>query len=234
MGLLETAKPFGEKTHKFNICLYGEPGIGKSVLAAKAPGAVVLQCERNAALPFVLHEATKGVPVMQLDNAQQAMDLYWEIRKAKWDESQTIVIDTASELQQRHLRETWKTEEAKGKRPDGIAIQKDYLVNTEFMRDVFVSFCDLPCNVIFICHEISDKDEMANTSVTRPSFTPKLGATMFAYVDLMVYMFADINIKGEMKRMARSSPTRSIKAKDRLGLPQLFEADQLWELVLNN
>ena len=229
--LLDQAKPFGEREHKVNICLYGEPGIGKSVLSAKAPGALVVQCERNAALPLILHEATKNVPTFQLEEASQAMDLYWEIRKEKWNEKQTVVLDTASELQMRNLAEVWKAEQKKGKRPEGHPYQQDYKVNTEFMRDVIISYCDLPCNVIFVCHETQERNELDGSSVTRPTFTPKLSATMYAYTDLMLYMYADINIKGEMKRVIRAAPTRSIKAKDRLGLPSMFDAEQLWELI---
>jgi len=229
--LLDQAKPFGEKDHKVNICLYGEPGIGKSVTSAKAPGALVVQCERNAALPLILHEETKNVPTLQIEESDQVMDLYWEIRKEKWDETRTVVLDTASELQMRNLAEIWKAEQKKGKRPDNCPWQQDYKVNTEFMRDVIISFCDLTCNVIFVCHETNEKNELDGSMTTRPTFTPKLSATMYAYCDLMLYMYADINIKGDMKRVIRSSPTRSIKAKDRLGLPNTFDAESLWELI---
>jgi phage nucleotide-binding protein len=234
MGLLDQAKPFGEKAHKVNICLYGQPGIGKSVLAAKAPGALVVQCERNAALPLLLHEATQDVPVLSIKESKDVKELYWEIKKAGWDNTQTVVLDTASELQARNLNEIWRAEAAKGKRPEGHAHQQDYLTNTEFMRDIIISYCDLECNVIFVCHETEEKNDTDGSVMTRPMFTPKLSATMYGYVDLMAYMYADINIKGEMTRKMRAAPTRSIKAKDRLGLPSLFDAEQLWELASVN
>lgn len=231
MGLLESAKPFGDKPHFSNICLYGNPGIGKTVLACSAPGALELQCERNAGMSLRNHPETAHVPCIDIDEASKIIDLYWELRKNPGAVG-TVVMDTISELQMRNLGEIWKAEQKKGKRPEGHPYQQDYKVNTEFMREVILLYCDLPVNVIFVCHETEEKNEVDGSITTRPTFTPKLASTMFATCDVMAYMSAEINaIKGEMKRVIRVTPTRSIRAKDRLGLPSTFDADQFWELV---
>lgn len=233
MALLDQAKPMRDRPLTVNICLYGEPGIGKTVLACKGPGVLEVQCEKNAALPLMLHEETKNVPVIDiLDNSRKIMDLYWELKKGERPEIKTVVIDTISELQSKNLSEIWKAEEAKGKRPEGVPYQPDYRVNTEYLREVILNYCDLDRNVIFVAHETEEKNEQTGVSLTRPMFTPRLASAMFATCDVMAYMTMDVNaIKGTQTRMLRVTPTKGIKAKDRLGLPSQFPADEFWGLL---
>lgn len=232
MGLLDQAKPFGDKPKHYNICLYGEPGIGKSVLAARAPNPVTLQCERNAALSYLNHPELVNIPILDIQEPDKVIDLFWELKKGGAPEIKTIIIDTASELQMRQLAVVWKSEQKKGKRPEGHPYQQDYKINTEFMREIILLYCDLPRHVIFVCHQTDEKNDLDGNILTRPTFTPKLAATMFAAMDIMAHMSMEVNaIKNTEQRVIRVTPTRSIKAKDRLGLPSTFDADKFWELI---
>jgi len=211
------------------MCLYGEPGIGKTVLAAKSEDPLLIECEKGASISLGNHPAQWEIPVVSiLDNPDKLMQIGWELKKGAHPEFKTIIIDTISEYQTRQLAKIWHAERDKGKRPEGHPYQQEYKVNTEYMREVILHYCELDRNVIFIAHEVEEKNEQTGQVITRPMFTPKLASTMFATVDVMLYMTGEVNIKGEMKRMLRATPTRSIKAKDRLGLPSTFDADTLW------
>lgn len=232
MPVLDEMSTAKSRPRTFTICLYGEPGIGKTVLSCGAPGPLEIECEKGASLSLQNHPELSEVPVIQvLDNSKKLMAIHGELRKGAHPEIKTIIIDTLSEFQSRHLGEVWHEEQAKGKRPEGHPYQQDYKVNTEYLREVILAFTDLERNVIFVAHETEDKNELTGYTTTRPMFTPKLASTMYATCDVMLYMSADINIKGEMKRVMRAAPTRSIKAKDRLGLPSTFPAEDLWEFI---
>jgi phage nucleotide-binding protein len=232
-SVLDQATTIKTRPRTWNICLYGEPGIGKTVLACRAPGALELECEKGAAMSLMNHPELQDIPVIAIrDDSAKLLSLALELRKGAHPEYQTIIIDTLSEFQSLQLAEVWHAERDKGKRPEGHPYQQDYKVNTEYLREVILTFCDLERNVIFVAHETEEKNELTGNSITRPMFTPKLASTMYAYTDAMLYMQMEVNpLKNEQKRIMRAAPTRSIKAKDRMGLPSTFPADQLWELI---
>lgn len=232
-SLLETATSVKARPRTFNICLYGAPGIGKTVLACRSVGPLEIECEQGGSMSLMNHPELHNVPVISVrDDTRKLLAIALELRKGLHPEYKTIIVDTLSEFQSLQLQELWFEERSKGKRVEGYPYQADYRTNTEYLREVILTFCDLGRNVIFICHETEEKNELTGNIVTRPMLTPKLASTLYAYTDAMLYVDMQVNVlKNEQKRSIRAAPTNSIKAKDRLGLPSTFPADELWELI---
>lgn len=178
-------------------------------------------------LLVVGNDAIKGLSTL--------MDLAREIRRGGLADRDTFVLDTTSTLATMHLREIVRADSEdsktsfKGKRPE---LQHYGTLTTE-MQDFYLEWCDLPRNVIFVCHDVDDQDEITKAWTTRISHTPKLAETVLTLMDAMLYLTANYPMTATKpaERMVRAMPTNRIRAKTRLGIPATFPAEQLWDHV---
>lgn len=217
---------------------WGPPGVGKTVLACRAPNAVLVEIDPNGSLSLNNHpEIAKDILVIGSDKIPKfdnINSLCKEVRRGGMPERETFILDTTNYLETLRLREIVKADAASNSRFEGNKpeIQHYGEANAD-MKEFFINWCELERNVIFVCHDLDEQDDIDKSWVTRINHTPKLADSVLTLMDAMFYITANYPItgKGEPTREIRSMPTKRIRAKTRLGVPSTFPADDVWKLV---
>jgi phage nucleotide-binding protein len=224
-ALLAEIAPVEDKHSKLKVLIYGDPGTGKTVLAAGAPAPLLIDVE-GGSLSLRNHSELSTVEVMRYVNVKQ-LELFASAASqsdSPFDKYESIIIDTFSELQKRDLDDIVKAAARKDpSRDPNIPIGPDYNKNTEHLRQIAAAFRDLDKHLIVICHAKEEKDERTGTLFVRPNLTPKLASTMAGIFDIVGYMSA--TGEGETRRRTlQVHPSPSIQAKTRIGnLPTVIE-----------
>lgn len=232
--MYKTKEPEGLVGNWF-INLYGDPGVGKSSLCAYAPPpvhwidtgqetmifhydkhlprpAAIYDCHSNTDVAGVIHDVTIG-----------------KIRNVG-----TLVFDNATDFLHAQLDDT-ATKLKTGRDRGGVLVptQEDYLISTALLRSWWLKFeKNFVCNVVVICHRLEDVNPKTNRVTIRPDLNPKAANQFSGKVSAQLFMTLQVNqLQKEEIRTIRSRPTNIIQAKNRLGLPEEFPAEELWKLI---
>lgn len=203
---------------KFNILIYGAPGVGKTYMAGSASEVLEMQ------------------PVLFLDIEGGSLSLsqYSDIdviRVSKWNELKrvirdlkkdthyrTIVVDSLSELQSINMENIITNDIAikakEGKSRDDIPIIRDWMVSTDQMLKMVRDFRDLPHNIIFTSLPRIDQEENSAVQYIKPLFSAKLSVLIPATIDFTVYLTSKRSGKG-IKRIAICEGSNTLFAKGR-------------------
>lgn len=202
-----------------NLWLFGEPGVGKTTLAATCADS-----DYGKDVLFIAVEAgTKSIedrPEIDVFTPSGMADIseVFEFLSDEQHKYKTVVLDTMNELQMLGLATFTNTF------PD----LQDWGKSTDQIRRLMRAFIGLArdnaMNVIFISHAAKIKDDVLGKIYTRPNLTPKAAESAEALVDMMGYLSMDDN----GKRNLRLSPTNTITAKYRqprtgIQLPPVIE-----------
>jgi phage nucleotide-binding protein len=209
---------------QYNVLIYGDPGVGKTTLAAGAPKPILVDIERGGKV-LLRDPHLRDIPTIEPDTFVEVEELFWAAKKGELPYD-TFILDSLSEFQRRHLDELLIKAAKDQKRPNReyLAEQQDYRLSTEMMRRLVLMFRDLPQNLVVIAHAIEEKDDYDGKMTTRPSVTPKLAGTVIGMMDVVVYLEADFDRDGKFKNKAYVSPTKKIQAKNRLGMSGTIES----------
>lgn len=217
---------------------WGPPGVGKTVLACRAPNSVLIEIDPNGSLSLNNHpEVAKDLLIIGRDKIKSFEDVNTickEVRRGGLPGRDTFILDTTNFLETLRLREIVKKDAASNSKFEGNAPERQHYKEANAdMKEVYINWCELERNVIFVCHDLDEKDEIDDSWTTRINHTPKLADAVLTLMDAMFYMTANYPIvgKGVPTREIRSMPTRRIRAKTRLGVPPTFPADDVWKLV---
>jgi len=212
-------------TH-INILVYGDAGVGKTVLCATAPKPIILSAEGG-----LLSLRGAGIPVIEcnsIDDVNEAYD-YLSIKKnrAKYE---TVCIDSLSEIAETILEE-------------GLSNTKDprkaYGEMNKLMSTLVRGFRDLPMNSYFSAKIRKIEDEESGGLVVMPSAPGQQFAQSLPYMfDEVGYMFVtrDRKTKKPVRRVQFTGTSRLV-AKDRSGMLDQFEEANLTDIfnkALNN
>lgn len=219
------------------ISLAGDPGVGKTTLAASAPDPLFIDTG-NETMVLAYTSGKENTPVIHISEPGKVSEVTQDVFTGKI-KCGTLILDNMSDLQGIQLHKT--SNQLKDKRMFAdviIPIQQDYNIATVQMRDLIREFFmkdNFPCNVLIVTHlaEVSKKGE-DSVSTIRASLTPKLAGTLYGAVDASLIIsksFRGVGDKRELVRTIRAAPTAVVQAKNRLGLPDEFPADQLWSLL---
>jgi len=195
----------------FNALIYGQPGTGKTYLAATAgddPQAQrVFYVDIEGGTRSIVN---RGVDVFKPENWQDLQAVYTMIATTTHP-YKTIVIDSISEAQRMGLEFILG-----GKSQPQL---QDYGQSNEQMTRMIRAYRDLAqrkgLNVIFIALAREDKDESTGVIQIRPALTPGAMTTITAAVDCVGYLQFQKLEDGKQHRVLQLTPDHRVLAKIR-------------------
>jgi len=197
-----------------NWCVYGNSGVGKSVLAGTAPNALFLSSDvggtesaRN------LGSTAKELPVNSWEEFLEYND--WIVRGNAHEEFQYVIVDTVDELEELCWQSQLVNEELK--RASRYQPNKgDYPVVWRKLRDELMRLNRSPVNVIYLAHVMHIDRESEDGEDTVTLAMPEMGSRkrgdlsgyFCAQMGLVGYMREVVNEGGQTDRhlMTRSGP----------------------------
>lgn len=205
------------------LLVYGESGMGKTVLSSTAKDVLVVSAEggllslsKNNLLtihpndPIVKANATNGIKVIEIqqpaaytyENAdqplQQLRDIYQFLASPQAKDIKTVVIDSISEISEIVLACMV------GKTKDDRQAYKE-LRNK--MIAIVRNYRDLPKNIVFIAKQNTEKnDNGAIVKVTPAMAGKKLGEDVAYQLDCVFYMKNVSNEQGQLCRVLATRP----------------------------
>ena len=222
----ERVQPLSGRPPTVKMLFYGDPGVGKTVLAATAPNPLLVDTEKSS-LSLLNHPELIATPVLKVKDYDDVEQLFWHLKQGGFPDRETIIIDTFSELQRKQMDENLKLATKKDANRDPyLPAQGDYKRNTEVMGRLIVAMQDLDRNLIITCHQTEEKDEDSGSIITRPGLTPKLAYRVASLMDVIGHMTLVTRKEGDKvvtERRLQVHPARRIVAKTRIGgLPTIM------------
>jgi hypothetical protein len=204
--------------------VFGEPGVGKTLLAGTALDHVDLR-------PCLYLDVDGGVTtlrergdleVKQVRSMGQAREIFNTLYDAvDWEVAEPmlpygiIIIDTLSELAKLDMREIMKkTAKDNPKMNEYVPSQREYLISGERVREIVRAYRDLPCHTLFLCHS-DDRKDNSNRTTFFPQFSGRLRHEIAGFIDIVGYLYADLSDRGQPVRYLQVTKTQTVAAKDR-------------------
>lgn len=235
-AFLDTLVPLERETPYAKVLVYGDSGVGKTVLAATLGKRILLVDAVDGWVslrnhPDLLSSITR-VKYEGLSQLDTLVDMFMD-GQLDFD---TIVLDEASAIATFDLDTVLKARAAKDISKDpNVPTQPDFFANTERCRRTFTRLFKLPVNVVMVAHVREDKDERTGIVTRRPQFTPKLRTTIEQSCHLVGYLVANEVKDGDGTKYVRrlqTMPSKGITAKSRIGgLPFIVEEPNLGVLL---
>lgn len=220
-----------------NALFYGEPGVGKTVLAASSSvvegmyPVLVIDVEGGT---FSLRDRYPNVDVVRVKKWQDIQAVYnalFDQSKKGKCEYKTIILDSLTEIQKFSMEQIMiEVVRKDSDRDRDVPSMREWGINLEQIRRLVRAFRDLPINCLFTSLAKTDKDDRSGMIMTKPSLSGKMGNEVAGFVDLVAYMYTKIK-DGKVERFLLTQPTDRQMAKDRSGkLPLVVESPTMQEI----
>lgn len=209
-----------------NLLVYGDPGVGKTVLAGSASEVEVLSPVLYLDIEggtLALRKRYPNVDVIRVRSFDELGKVYTELRQGK-SGYKTVVVDSLTEAQKFGMYSIMEAAVKKDsdRDPDLPGIG-EWGKNTEQIRRFVRAFRDLPMNTIFICLAATEVAKNGNRK-EKPSLSAKLSNEIAGFLDIVLYMYLKQNEDDQQMRLVCSLATDSVVAKDRTDqLPPVLE-----------
>lgn len=214
--------------------VYGNSGLGKTVLCATAPSPVVLSAEsgllslkkKNLERLFGVNnpEICYNVPVIQITTVEDLTDAYnWCTTSQEAGQFQTVCLDSLSEIGETVLNNA-KRQVKDPRQAYGELIEK--------METVIRLFRDLPGKHVYMAAKMEpSKDEMSGVVKYGPSMPgSKLGTKLPYFFDEVFRLGMNKTPQGESYRFLQTQPDLQYEAKDRSGSLAAMEPPHLTQV----
>lgn len=229
LGDLQTMYKDNARTGTYKSLIYGPMGSGKT------------NCLKTARLPVLVHSFDPGGTTTLRDEITAGKvfaDTRFEVEDATnptafvaWDKEYhrlkaggmfdkigTYCIDSATTWSGAAMNVTLK----KAGRPASTPQQNDYLPTMVLLENAIKDITSLPCDIILICHEDTDKDEASGKMFVGPLFIGKLKYRIPILFDEIYYACTKESSAG-VTYYFLTRATGLYKARTRLGKGGLFE-----------
>lgn len=194
---------------RWRICLFGAPGVGKTVAACSAPGPIVAV---SADRPGAYRYSRRAFPGKRIDEArfagsQTLRDVYDHVKQNQADIG-TVVLDPFGAMYDAVVAEN----------TTGSGKPNWQKVNDTILGSVR-AFRDLDVNLVLVAHERLEKDENADTEA---KIFPQLGGPalvqkVMAEVDIVARVFRKTDDAGEAEWFGQFVTARGYQCKDSSG-----------------
>jgi phage nucleotide-binding protein len=232
-------KPPSDVILYLNMLVYGEPGAGKTYLAATAqdhPSTTpVLFLDVEGGTTTI--RKRKDVDVKRVGSIQELVEVHKVLHEENDGYYKTVVIDSLTELQKLDMRDIMK--EVVQRRPDldpDVPSMREWGKSAEHMRRIVRGFRDLPCNTIMTALSNIERDENGVVTYT-PSLPGKLKMEVPGFMDIVGYLSSTIE-SDEVIRRIQFAKSRRVIAKDRTAsldaVVDFPSIPMLWEVINAN
>ena len=230
-ALLDSMQDLTDATANVKTMIYGESGVGKTVLAMEmaqrlTPGdkRILFLDTYEGWVSLLNHPELKKRSARMKYQGLSQIDLLVQAIQADtpFADIGTVVVDEISSIAKKDLDNVLNTRAAKDPSKDrDVATQPDMGANTERMRRTFGDLLAMDINVILVSHIREDADARTGVKTIRPGMMPKMSVTIREQLHDVVHMTAD-EIRDEegnvgYTRSLQVLPTRGVVAKTRVG-----------------
>jgi len=216
---MSSVKPFG------NILVYGDSGVGKTVLAGTAGNGLIIAIDKGIISAARQGSTSKLVKIHEWEEFS-AVTKY--LRAGGYREYDWVVIDGLTMLQERLLRFVMDEQRRENSKIDEwVPSQAGHQKQQNMMRFYVNLYCDLPVNVLFTALPMNIETEDGEERVI-PLIHGQKGALSNYCVgmsDAFGYMKLTTNKAGQEVRRITWRPNGAYIGKDRFGVLAPFTDD---------
>jgi hypothetical protein len=214
--------------HYVKFTVYGQAGVGKTVLCSTAPNPIILSAEAG-----LLSLADQDIPVLEIRNLTELREAYTYISES--DSYDTICLDSISDIAEQildtKLGDLQRKAEEEGK---GVDPRQGYGKMAMEMTQLTKAFRSLDRHIVFTAKQGMVQDNIANTLRFGPMLPGQAYTQNFPYyVDILCCM----RVTKEGERYLQTQPDFQYMAKDRSGKLDKAERPDLtaiFEKVMGN
>lgn len=229
------------KANKVRALIYGGPGVGKTRFAATAPKPLFFDADKGLS---TVNRMGIEVPYVTLERGEKVFKKIMDILKESKDPEseffkkhkiQTIVFDSLTALAEMVLLEAMQYPIGGGTPKNPNTAKPDWDdYNAVLNRTKYImKYCqDLGYNIIVICGEKLEKDEITGTFVGEPNIVGSYRRVAAHDFDEMYYMESKETREGT-EYYLYATKHRYYNAKSRLGV-ESFVKDPSFEKVFKN
>lgn len=194
------------------MIIYGDPGVGKTPLAASAPNAIIFECDRGLQSAVVSGSTAKKWTLTDYHDATKA---YEYMRNGGCKEFEWLILDSITMFQERGLTHIMEDLHAlKPHREVWAADKGEYQQNmnrtSRFIRDLV----DLPINVIMTATAMVSERELANGDVITQMMPFIQGIRMPQKICSYVSIVAHLQVVQSKKDKTKEYPVLSTRKID--------------------